>query len=85
MHIKTITAARLVNTGNFENTRFEATAELADGETPSAAMALLQTWLTAVIDAEQRRRHPREEDRRWQRWCPELVAETPDDGGSDDS
>jgi hypothetical protein len=71
MKIKTITAARLINTGNYENTRFEATAELAEGEDLAAASRDLQLALVAQIRAERDRRYPELEGRRWAMWVEE--------------
>jgi hypothetical protein len=71
MKIVTITAARLINTGNFENTRFEACAELADGDDPAAAMAQLQGALARMALAERDRRYPNPERRRYMMWLEE--------------
>jgi len=75
MIIKTITAARLINTGNYENTKFEATAEIEGGESAIDAMASLQIALVAMIKAEQLRRHPDPERRRYMMWTEEDERE----------
>lgn len=71
MKITQITAARLVNTGNYENTRFEAAAVLDDGEDPTAAMVALQGALVLMIRAERERRYPHTESRRYIVWVEE--------------
>lgn len=58
MKITTITVARLINTGNFENTRFEATAELADGDSLWQASATLCIALEEMAAGEYSRRYP---------------------------
>lgn len=71
MVIRTITAARLVNTGNYENTRFEAMGELREGEDPDKCMAALQELLADMARAERIRRYPELTERRWHRWLEE--------------
>ena len=42
--IKTITYARLLNTGNFENQKIEVTCELEPGQDPDEQFIRLKTW-----------------------------------------
>jgi len=75
MIIKTITAARLINTGNYENTKFEATAEIEGGESATAAMASLQVALVAMIQQERDRRYPDPQRRTYAMWVEEDERE----------
>jgi len=58
MMLTTITVARLVNTGNYENFRLEATGELEDGEDLAAAFTWLQDRLDEACDERLARLHP---------------------------
>jgi hypothetical protein len=71
MHFRTITARRLINTGNYENTAFELSAELAPGEDLAAASTYLHEALVKLITAERERRYPEDRERAYQVWLEE--------------
>ncbi len=80
MQVVHVVVARLVNTGDYENTRFELGAALALGDIEDDVAAALSDQLRTIIAAELRRRFPSADDRRWKHWLergedPELDAE----------
>jgi hypothetical protein len=75
MIIRTITAARLINTGNYEYSRFEVSAEIEPGEGPMEAMNSLNLQLTRMIEQERERRFPNPEQRRYAMWIEEDERE----------
>jgi len=81
VRVTTITVARLVNTGNYENTRIELTCELAEGDGLEIAGFWLQQRIAAMIRAERARRYPDIAERRWHHWLeedePEALASAP--------
>lgn len=77
MKIVSITASRLINTGNYENTKFEATAALNDGEDAQSAMQELQKGLVAMIRNELVRRFPDPGNRRYVMWVEEDERAQP--------
>jgi hypothetical protein len=75
MRVTTITVRRLVNTGNYENTAWELTAELAEGDGLEIAGFWLQQRIAAMVRAERARRFPDVADRRWHDWLEEDEGE----------
>lgn len=45
VNIKTISFSRLINTGNYENVRIEATIEIAEGENCNKSYSALKSWV----------------------------------------
>jgi hypothetical protein len=58
MRITTITIARLVNTGNYENTRVELTAELGEADSLFDAAQVLSVSIAHLLRVERKRRDP---------------------------
>lgn len=58
MKIRTLTVARLINTGNYENTHFELTAELADEDSLWQASTALCVAIEEMAAGEHTRRYP---------------------------
>ena len=66
-----LTVRRLVNTGNYENTTWELTAELSDGDDVYQAAAALAVAIVEMARAEHRRRFPDPTEASWQHWLSE--------------
>lgn len=69
MTVTTITYARLVNVGQYENFRIEMTADLAPGEDAGQAAAALRDQVHAAIREELIRRDA------WKGSWPDLFPE----------
>ena|SRR5690348_7293375 len=71
MKIQTLMMRRLINTGNYENTAYEITAELADGDDLWQVGEALAAALVHLARAERDRRYPDPDQRRWHMWIEE--------------
>lgn len=49
MRIRFVSYSRLVGTGNYENERVSANADVEDGETPEQALDALKVWVLGQI------------------------------------
>jgi hypothetical protein len=77
MIVSCVRIARLINTGDYENTRFEVEAVLDDGDDPADVAAELADQIRAMAQVELIRRYPAPDDRRWHHWLtPEEEAAT---------
>ena len=66
-----VVVARLVNTGDFENTRWELTAELEDGDDVYRVAESLAVAIVSMARTEMVRRFPSVDDRKWRNWLDE--------------
>lgn len=71
MRVQTITVARLINTGNFENFRVELAAVLDDGDDLYQAGAALAVAIVEIGRAALVRLFPDEKERAWHHWFDE--------------
>jgi hypothetical protein len=71
MRITQITVARLINTGNYENTRVELTALLDERDLLAEVAEQLHLMTVDLFRRERERRYPDDTTRRYHLWTEE--------------